>query len=74
MANDYSDIKMVREKNGDVFLSHFKMLELVVWVPLTGVYLKTQKQGVWNRAKHKKIRYELSNLVYQNRRNVMVIL
>lgn len=70
----YTEIKKVREINGQQFIDDFKRLHTIVaWCANTGTTFAVQRWEVWEAAKSTKLLYITSTDVYKNRREVIVI-
>lgn len=68
-------LKKIREYNDDKFIEDIKRVHtILVWASDTEWYFKTTKREVLREAETSKIHYQLSNKIYRNRREVMVIL
>jgi hypothetical protein len=70
----YTEIKKVREINGQQFIDDFKRVRTVVAYCYNTVdTFQIQRWEVWERAKAKKLHYFMSTDVYANRTEVLVI-
>lgn len=70
----YGEIKKVRNKNGDKFITDFKSIRTIVaYCHYTQSSFVTLKLDVWEMAKRKILVYDLTTDVYANGRLVMRI-
>lgn len=69
----YTRIKKVRQNNGQKFIDCFKRLYTIGVYSKSGDFYVVKKSHVWENAESSKIEYYLTDLIYANRRIVMVI-
>jgi hypothetical protein len=71
----YTDIKKVREMNGQQFIDDFKRVHTVgAYAYNSESFFTTQRRELWESAKVKKLHYMISRDVYVNSREVIIIL
>ncbi len=68
------NIKIIKEKNGEQFLLDIKKVRgVLVFANNTLTYIKVAKKEVMKEAEDCKIIYHITDSIYKNKRDVMVV-
>ncbi len=69
-----ASVKKIKTHNSPAFIVDVKKYEIMAYVRSTGAFLKVRKSEVLETAEKMKINYYITDKVFRNKRNVIVIL